>query len=75
MKVERKFPDTSLGSEYIFYMTKAQKTKQNYINVITLTEKESIQQSKELTKYRVNLQNRKNICKSCIQQKVDIQNI
>lgn len=75
MKVERKFQDTGLGSEYIFYMTKAQKPKQNYINVNTSTEKEPIQQRKELTKYRVNLLSRKNICKPYIQQKVGIQNI
>lgn len=75
MKVERNLQDPGLGSELIFYMTKAQKPKQNYINVIISTEKEPIQQRKELTKYRVNLQSRKNICNPYIQQEVSIQNI
>lgn len=75
MKVERNFQDSGLGSELIFYMSKAQKPKQNYINVIISTEKEPIQQRKELTKYRVNLQSRKSICNPYIQQEVSIQNI
>lgn len=75
MKVERNFQDPGLESELIFYMTKAQKPKQNYINVIISTEKEPIQQRKELTKYRVNSQSRKNICNPYIQQEVSIQNI